>query len=139
MAHELYAREDGTLGVKPPDSVWDFFDTPRTLPNLCLQSPYARKSHVLVSDTGNLFCFSCTVSFSEGTTGFGIGLYGDEEKGTSYQYHFSVPEHRFVFENRPAYRGRQSTITAFLAQSNLKHTRNIRFALFVMIPSPSFI
>ena len=82
--------------------VWDFFDTPRTLPNLCLQSPYARKSHVLVSDTGNLFCFSCTVSFSEGTTGFGIGLYGDEEKGTSYQYHFSVPEHRFVFEKSPS-------------------------------------
>lgn len=102
MAHELYAREDGTLGVKPPDSVWDFFDTPRTLPNLCLQSPYARKSHVLVSDTSNLFCFSCTVSFSEGTTGFGIGLYGDEEKGTSYQYHFSVPEHRFVFEKSPS-------------------------------------
>ena len=51
----------------------------------------------------------------------------------------AFPNIASCLKNRPAYRGRQSTITAFLAQSNLKHTRNIRFALFVMIPSPSFI
>ena len=38
----------------------------------------------------------------------------------------AFPNIASCLKNRPAYRGRQSTITAFLAQSNLKHTRNIR-------------
>ena len=101
MPHEIYQREDGTLGVKIPDTVWNYFDNQEKKDSFVIDHPYGSKEVKIESDSGNLFCLEMDICFSEPATGFGIRFYEDEEAGTSYQYHFYAGQGKFVFEKAP--------------------------------------
>ncbi|AKV55827.1 Glycosyl hydrolases family 32, Beta-fructosidase or sucrose-6-phosphate hydrolase [Bifidobacterium actinocoloniiforme DSM 22766] len=103
VPHQVYQRPDGSLGVKPVDTLWESFAQFRPIDDLRLKSTDGRRKRVLASDCGDLFSFDAHVKFEEGTRSFGFRIYGDEGTGQSYQYIFKVRENRYLFEGSPNY------------------------------------
>lgn len=101
MPHEIFQREDGTLGVKLPDTVWNYFDRIDTVEDFTIDAAYKNEEQIIALNSGDLFRVEMDVVFSEGTTGFGIRLYENEEEDDSYQYHFYVGDNKYVFEKAP--------------------------------------
>lgn len=101
VAHEVYQREDGTLGVKIPDTVWNAFGEREKIDDVTIDSPYAREERILARECGDLFSFEADVKFSENTRSFGIRIRESEEKAQAYQFLFHVKENRYVFEKAP--------------------------------------
>jgi len=103
VVHEIYQREDSTLGVKPPDGFAYAFLQEDRLTNmpLTLSSQDSCVEAYLVQDTGNLFNFKANVSFSAGTRSFGIRLFEDETTGEAYEFIFQIGEQRVLFDKTP--------------------------------------
>lgn len=101
VAHEIYQRKDGTLGVKIPDSVWNAFEERENIENTILNSPEKRREKVLARECGDLYSFEADITFSEGTRAFGIRVLENEETEQSYQFVFRVHENRYIFEKNP--------------------------------------
>ncbi len=101
MAHELYQRKDGTLGVKPPQEVWNAFGAKQRLSDRQIISGGVRKEAVLAQRCGGLFCLEVTVCFTVQPKDFGIRFYENRENGQSFQYRFLPGESRVVFEKNP--------------------------------------
>lgn len=101
MAHEVYQREDGTLGVRIPETVWNAFDKEEKTEDFVIDTPSKRTERTVGRNTGDIFKFEADVEFSEGTRAFGIRFYEDEDKEESYQFMFHIPENRYVFEKCP--------------------------------------
>lgn len=101
VAHEIYQRPDGTLGVKIPDSVWNAFKNRTKLEDTELYTPDKRQEKVLAKECRDFFSFEADITFTEGTRTFGIRILEEEETQQSYQFIFYVPENRYVFEKNP--------------------------------------
>ncbi len=101
VAHEVYQRPDGTLGVKVPDTVWEAFQDRRKEENAVIDGTGRRVEKIIEENSGDLYAFEMDICFSTGTKSFGIRLYEDQEKQQGYQYIFHVSENRYVFEKNP--------------------------------------
>ena len=101
VAHEVYQREDGTLGCAMPDTVRAAFVEGENLEDVTLAAAASRQEKVLREDGGDFFKLELDVSFQEGTSTFGLRFYGNQETGESYQYLFHVGENRVIFEKSP--------------------------------------
>lgn len=101
VAHEVYQRPDGTLGVRIPETVWNAFDTRESLPEQILESPYTRTEKVLAENCGDIYSFEADITFSENTRSFGIRVLENKVTAQSYQYIFPVGENKYVFEKNP--------------------------------------
>lgn len=101
VPHQLYQREDGTLGCAMPDTVRAAFVEGENLEDVTLAAAPARQEKVLREDGGDFFKLELDVSFQEGTSTFGLRFYGNQETGESYQYLFHVGENRVIFEKSP--------------------------------------
>ena len=101
MAHEVYQREDNSLGVRIPQTVWDAFQDAKKTEEFVLNTPDKLSEKIIERDTGDIFRFEADICFTEKTRSFGVRFYEDEESGESYQYIFHIPENRFVFEKNP--------------------------------------
>ena len=101
MAHEVYQKEDGTLGVRIPETVWNAFDKEEKKDDFVIDTPTKSSEVVIGRNTGDIFKFEADVEFSEGTRTFGVRFYEDEDKAESYQFVFNTTENRYVFEKKP--------------------------------------
>ena len=101
MAHEVYQREDGTLGVRIPDTVWNAFNERENVGNVTIDGTGARQEAVLALGCGDLFSFEADITFSEGTRSFGLRVNENEDTALGYQFIFPVAENRYVFEGSP--------------------------------------
>ena len=101
MAHEVFQRPDGSLGVKIPDTVWNAFKNTEKIPDFTITTPEKLTEKAIDTNMGDICRFEADIEFSEGTRGFGIRFYGNEDSGESYQYAFKIPENRYVFEKSP--------------------------------------
>jgi beta-fructofuranosidase len=103
VVHEVYQRKDGSLGVKIPEGVYNAFAERESLiaEPIKLSSVDSLLDTYLAKDTGDLFKFETTVTFSEKTRSFGIRLSEDEATGDAYEYIFNVGENRLSFDRRP--------------------------------------
>ena len=103
VPHQVYQREDGSLGVRPVDTLWSAFDHRHRITDLNLDASAGRTEKTVVQDNGDLYSFEADLTFSPGTRSFGLRLNENEETGESYQFIFKVGENRFLFENNPNY------------------------------------
>lgn len=101
VAHEVYQRPDGTLGVKIPDTVWNAFHERERTGDVFIETPHAREEQVLFQSCGDIYSFEADITFQEGTRSFGIRILEDEKSGQSYQYIFLPGENKYVFEKNP--------------------------------------
>jgi beta-fructofuranosidase len=103
VVHEVFQREDGTLGVKAPEAVADAFAHKRTLFDtpLTLSSQDSSAETYLARNTGDLFKFEARLRFSVDTRSFGIRLFEDEASGEAYEFIFQVGENRVSFDRTP--------------------------------------
>ena len=103
VPHELYQREDGTLGAKPVDSLWNAFKEWENFSGFCVKTIYTKTEKIIIEDTGDLMAFETTIRFAEGTRAFSLKFYEDPESGTAYEYRFLIEENRVVFDKSPNY------------------------------------
>ena len=103
VPHEVFQREDGTLGVKPLDSVMEAFSGWKDLFNPCMKTIDIKQESVLCEEAGILTALETYLTFEEGTREISIKFYEDLETGVSYEYRFYVEENRIVFNKCPNY------------------------------------
>lgn len=103
VAHEVYQHKDGSLGVKPPDTVWNAFPPGERVPDVSIRTIDCRKEIILARDCGDLFRFEADVVFKKGTRNFAIKLLENEKTGEGYQFVFAIGENRYYFEKTPNY------------------------------------
>lgn len=101
MAHEIYQKEDGTLGVKIPDEIRNAFRVEEKVPEVKISACGKRKAVSLCRDSGDIFKLEATVSLKTKAADFGIRFYENEEDGQAYQYRFLSGEKRVLFEKNP--------------------------------------
>lgn len=101
MAHEIFQRKDGTLGVQIPSTVWGAFNNWETLPSSEIVTSHNQIHKVLKSNTSSLFAFQMDFTFSNETDQFGITLYDDVESGCHYQFTISLSENKMYFDKIP--------------------------------------
>lgn len=103
VPHELYQREDGTLGAKPVDSLWNAFEGWKHFSGFCMKTIDTKKEKIIMVETGDLMAFEADVRFTEGTRDFSLKFCEDPESGTAYEYKFFIEENRVVFDKSPNY------------------------------------
>nr|WEI57610.1 putative GH32 family protein [Tetragonula mellipes] len=103
VPHEVYQKEDNTLGVKVVDSLWNCFKDSQSINDIKLESPHGRKEKLLIEDTGTTFRFSTKIKFSESTRDFSIRLFKDSKTDESYDFIFSLVDHRLTFDKNPCF------------------------------------
>ena len=103
VVHEVYQREDGTLGVKAPDGVAHAFSQRDSLIGtpVTLSSQDSCAETYLTQRTADLFKLEADITFSAGTRSFGIRLFEDEATGEAYEFVFQVGENRVFFDKTP--------------------------------------
>lgn len=103
VPHELYQRNDGTLGVKPVDSLWNAFIEWKDLSGVFVKTIDTKAEKIVAKDTGNLMAFETIVRFGKGTRDFSLKFYEDPENGVAYEYKFIIEENRVMFDKSPNY------------------------------------
>ena len=103
VPHEVFQREDGTLGVKPLDSVMEAFSGWKDLFNPCMKTIDIKQESVLCEEAGVLTALETYLTFEEGTREISIKFYEDLETGVSYEYRFYIEENRIGFNKCPNY------------------------------------
>ena len=101
VAHEVYQRPDGTLGVRPPQTVWGAFAPPQQVEDFSIQAGDGRREQVLCREAGEIFRLEFDAVFPEGLQSFGVRFYENEDTGESQQFLFHVDEGRLLFEPSP--------------------------------------
>ena len=81
VAHEIYQREDGTLGCRVPQTVWDAFKEKTVLADETLKRESGRVTKQVVSNAGDCYRFETTVIVKDGLRSFSVGLRDNEETG----------------------------------------------------------
>ena len=103
VVHEVFQREDRTLGVKIPEGVAHAFSQQERLTDtaITLSSQDSCVETYLNRNLGDLFKFDVDLKFSSETRAFGIRLFEDESSGDAYEFIFQVGEHRVNFDRTP--------------------------------------
>ena len=101
VAHELYQREDGTLGCRIPDTVWNAFKDEKKLDDVKLEKESGRALQHVVTKTGDCYRYEADVTFAEGTRGFSVGVRAQEADDEFYSFTFECPKDRVIFEKSP--------------------------------------
>lgn len=101
VPHEVYQREDGTLGVKIPDTVWNAFIDREKTEDFVIESRGKRTEKIIREKCGTLYSFEADITFSKGTRAFGIRCYENAETQESYQFIFQCNENRYLCEKNP--------------------------------------
>ncbi|KFI48094.1 glycoside hydrolase family 32 protein [Bifidobacterium biavatii] len=115
VPHEIIQHEDGSLGVKTPDTLWAAFAERQPIDDCALTAdgreeriiatvdPSVNPSSNPSNNDGRLFSLEADVTFAAGTRNFGIRFYENATTKESYQFHFPVAENRFISEKNPNY------------------------------------
>lgn len=103
VPHEIYQREDGTLGTKPVDSLWKSFKDWEHVSDFCMKTIDIKEEKVIKEETGSLVAFETILKFETGTREFSIKFYENLENGVSYEYRFQIPNQRVIFDKCPNY------------------------------------
>ena len=103
VAHEVYQREDGTLGVRIPQTVWDAFSERKEtlVSKICLKTVDSRQEIRLDPECGSLYSFETDLKFTEGTRSFAVKVYENEASGEGYEFRFTLGENRLEFDKTP--------------------------------------
>ncbi|MCT1905227.1 family 43 glycosylhydrolase [Oceanobacillus sojae] len=103
VPHEVYQREDFSLGVKPVAQVWEAFQSGIEKAKTQIRTVDTREEKVLIENTGEIFKFETTLTFTEGTSDFSIRLYKNEETDESYEFRFNLDDSILSFDKNPCY------------------------------------
>ena len=104
FVQEVYQREDGTLGVRCPETIEKAFCGEKpcqaALP-LTLGGPDRREETVLFSNTGSFFRLDLTLELRENVRAVGIKLFEDLENDIGYEYTLLPGRNRVQFDRTP--------------------------------------
>lgn len=107
VVHEVYQREDGTLGVRIPKTVSEAFQNRKELLDapLVLESQDALEEAYLTHELKDSFKFESKFKVSEGTRYIELRLFEDAETQDTYQYQLALGEDRLLFDHVPNHGG----------------------------------
>ncbi len=112
IPHEIYAREDGTLAVRPNPALkevltiqndvkwapmngaWEIGET-----SAVVDTPYAYASALSENDVPHQGCLAFDFTFSEGTERFAVALQVDEEFARGYYFYLDPKRQRLEYKS----------------------------------------
>ena len=112
IPHEIYAREDGTLAVRPNPALkevlsiqndvkwapmngaWEIGET-----SAVVDTPYAYASALSENDVPHQGCLALDFTFSEGTERFAVALQVDEEFARGYYFYLDPKRQRLEYKS----------------------------------------
>lgn len=100
VAHEIIQRQDGTLGVKVPETMLANFDNKRVVDDLTINNQEGRTEKLLFEDSGSHFVFHTTVTF-DGATDVALRFFKNTDTDESYQFLLSKTDQEIVFDKSP--------------------------------------
>jgi len=100
--HQVYQENDGSLGVKIPEPIYQAFNERRSLISHeeVLVSPFGRKEDMLGNISGSHFMVEAIIEAGDANA-FSINLLENKETGEAYEYKFFIPENRFMMSRTP--------------------------------------
>jgi len=100
--HQIYQKNDGSLGTAVPDSIYKAFNERRSLISNeeVVSSPYGRKEKILGSISGSQFMIEAVIETNEAIA-FSINLLESKETGEAYEIKFLLSENRFCIGRTP--------------------------------------
>ncbi|CAN6674909.1 hypothetical protein TRVA0_071S00342 [Trichomonascus vanleenenianus] len=101
VPHEVYQRDDGTLGVKVVDSLWQSFAPAKPVKDIEVSSKYGRKESEVINETANTFKLEANVTFTPETRDFSLRLRKNFETDESYEFLFSMVDQQLRFDCNP--------------------------------------
>jgi beta-fructofuranosidase len=101
--HRIYQREDGSLGVALPDSVYTAFNARYSLGTLPLKiaAPYGRNEKIMGSVSASQFMIEVLIEVEDSTKAFSINILENEKTGEAYEYKFFISKNRFAMSRSP--------------------------------------
>ncbi|WP_188896519.1 glycosyl hydrolase family 32 [Microlunatus endophyticus] len=102
VVHEVFQRDDHSLGVRPPQSVLDAFGPAQELitDSQTVAAPDGRRTQLLGNTESSTFLLRLTLR-PEQNRSFAIRLFGDEQTGDGYAFTFRTGEQRVDFDRVP--------------------------------------
>ncbi|RCN93812.1 glycosyl hydrolase family 32, partial [Enterococcus faecium] len=131
VPHEVYQKEDFSLGVKPIDEVWKSFTDGISLIDTKLSTIDTREEKTLVEHSGTIFNFETTISFDEQLSDFSLRLYKNFETDESYEYRFNLDEGRLTFDKNPCYPWFQYMDKGLIRPINLRPNESYNLKVIV--------
>lgn len=131
VPHEIFQREDGTLGTKPLDSLWNAFADWKEFSHLHMKTIDTKMEKLITENTGTLTAFEAEVTFNEGTKEFSLKFYEDQDTGVSYEYRFVIDENRVIFDKCPNYPWYQCFNIGLERPMELKPGKEYRIRLII--------
>ena len=106
VVHELFQREDGSLGVKEPDSIRAAWGDGSPAPfggadSVSLDCPDRMATAFLDAPCPDRFRLEMDVTFADKTRMFGLMLRADQEADTAYGFKFYPASSRLAFDALP--------------------------------------
>ena len=103
VVHEVYQRDDGSLGVNPPEGIAGAFSKQTQLTDSAttLSTQDSSTDALLAEHTGDHFIVHIDLEFKAGTRAFGIRLFEDKETGDAYVFDCDMGESRLIFDRSP--------------------------------------
>lgn len=102
VVHEVVQREDGTLGVVPPEELFSaVMADAAPLSASSLASEGSRNTEILADAKGSSYGFEAEIEVAEGTRQFTLLFNGDAETDDWYGYRIDLNENRLFFDRFP--------------------------------------
>ena len=102
VPHEVFQREDGSLGVKLPASIREAFEAPRLLIQQTALETVDQNAELPLAQIRHKFCkWEAQVRFSGGTRAFGVRVCQDAQTGEAYDFRLLAGENRLSFDRIP--------------------------------------
>ncbi|HFJ7722342.1 TPA: family 43 glycosylhydrolase, partial [Enterococcus faecium] len=131
VPHEVYQKEDFSLGVKPIDEVWNAFINLHDIADVEIETADTREEVTLVKNSGTLFNLETTISFDENLSDFSLRLYKNLETDESYEYRFNLDEGRLTFDKNPCYPWFQYMDKGLIRPISLKPNQSYKLKVIV--------
>lgn len=103
VPHEIFQREDATLGVKPVDSLWNSFQNRKKIEPTVLRATSGLSEEILLDKIDDFFSFETILEFTENTREFSFRVFKDTETDESYEFNFSLVNNELSFDKSPCY------------------------------------
>ncbi|MDR3086119.1 MAG: hypothetical protein LBU47_07390 [Christensenellaceae bacterium] len=101
LPHLLFQREDGSLGVRMPQSARDAFQEGKCLKTPEISAPYTREEAFLGEAREGTHLLELEIEIEPGTRAFSLSVAGDEESRQAYEFRFLVKQNRVEFSASP--------------------------------------
>lgn len=131
VPHEVFQREDNTLGVRPISELLNSFPINQKMEDLNISGVDILREKLLLDNTGRYFCLDANLMFSASTSDFSLRVFQNDNTDESYEFKFNLDTNQLTFDKSPCYRWYQLMDKGLQRPINLQPEKKYHLQLIV--------